>query len=111
MNKVTKYPRTIFKPKAITLVSQLKTFINNLTYNVIIFISSPMPSKISLYLYNLINNRLPWINIVFNLTKYTYYNEKLKAYMHFIDPSSAATLLDNYESEVFLFSHHDLVMQ
>jgi len=62
-----------------------------------------MPSKISLYLYNLINNRYSWINIVFDLTKCTYYNEKLKAYMHFIDPSSAATLLNNYESEVFSF--------
>jgi hypothetical protein len=62
-----------------------------------------MPSKISLYLYNLINNRYSWINIVFDLTKCTYYNEKSKAYMHFIDPSSAATLLNNYESEVFSF--------
>jgi tRNA G37 N-methylase Trm5 len=32
-----------------------------------------------------------------------YYNEKLKVYMCFIDRSSAETLLDNYESEVFSF--------
>jgi hypothetical protein len=62
-----------------------------------------MPVKISYDLYNLINNRYSWINIVFDLTKCTYYNEKLKAYMRFIDRSSAETLLNNYESEVFSF--------
>jgi len=103
MNKVIKHLKSLFKPKAATLVSQLKTFINRLTYSIIIFIVFHVPAKISLYLYNLINNRYSWINIVFDLTKCTYYNEKLKAYMCFIDRSSAETLLDNYESEVFSF--------
>jgi FkbM family methyltransferase len=102
-NIVDQLKTLIFKPKATTLLSQLKTFINKLTYRIIIFIVSLMPVKISYDLYNLINNRYSWINIVFDLTKCTYYNEKLKAYMRFIDRSSAETLLDNYESEVFSF--------
>jgi hypothetical protein len=96
MNKVIKHLKSLFKPKTTALLSQLKTFINKLTYSIVIFISLLMPAKISLYLYNL-NNRYSWINIVFDLTKCTYYNEKLKAYMRFIDRSSAETLLDNYE--------------
>jgi hypothetical protein len=103
MNKVIKHLKFLFKPKATTPISQLKTFINRLTYSIIIFIVFHVPAKISLYLYNLINTRYSWINIVFDLTKCTYYNEKLKAYMCFIDRSSAETLLDNYESEVFSF--------
>jgi hypothetical protein len=103
LNIVDQLNTLIFKPKAATLLSQLKTFINKLTYRIIIFIVSLMPVKISYDLYNLINNRYSWINIVFDLTKCTYYNEKLKAYMRFIDRTSAATLLNNYESEVFSF--------
>jgi len=102
-NIVDQLKTLIFKPKATTLLSQLKTFINKLTYRIIIFIVSLMPVKISYNLYNLINNRYSWINIVFDLTKCMYYNEKLKVYMCFIDRSSAETLLDNYESEVFSF--------
>jgi FkbM family methyltransferase len=103
MNKVIKHLKSLFKPKATTLISQLKTFINRLTYSIIIFIVFHVPAKISLYLYNLINNRYSWTNIVFDLTRCTYYNDKLKAYMCFIDKSTADMLLNNYESEVFSF--------
>jgi FkbM family methyltransferase len=102
MNKVIRHLKSLFKPKATTLVSQFKTFINRLTYSIIIFIIFHIPRKISSKIYNLISEK-SWINIVFDLTKCTYYNEKLKAYMRFIDRSSAETLLDNYESEVFSF--------
>jgi hypothetical protein len=94
----------IFKPKAITLLTQFKTLINRLTFEVIIFIVFHMLRKISSRIYNLILiSEISWHNIVFDLTKYTYYSEKAKAYMYFIDKSTADMLLDDYESEVFSF--------
>jgi FkbM family methyltransferase len=63
-----------------------------------------MLRKISSRIYNLILiSEISWHNIVFDLTKYTYYSEKAKAYMYFIDKSTADMLLDDYESEVFSF--------
>jgi hypothetical protein len=44
----------IFKPKAITLLTQFKTLINRLTFEVIIFIVFHMLRKISSRIYNLI---------------------------------------------------------
>jgi|GEM_PF-727921 len=102
-NKVTEYLRSlIVKPKAATLLMQQKTIINRFTYEIIIFIIFHIPRKMSSKIYNLISEK-SWTNIVFDLTKCTYYNEKLKAYMCFIDRSSSETLLNNYESEVFSF--------
>jgi len=102
-NKVIEYLRSlIVKPKAATLLMQFKTIINRFTYEIIIFIIFHIPRKMSSKIYNLISEK-SWTNIVFDLTKCTYYNAKLKAYMYFIDKSTADMLLDNYESEVFSF--------
>jgi len=102
-NKVTDYLRSLIaKPKAATLLMQFKIIINRFTYETIIFIIFHIPRKISSKIYNLISEK-SWTNIVFGLTKCIYYNEKLKAYMYFIDKSTADMLLNNYESEVFSF--------
>jgi len=45
-----KHLKSLFKPKAITTSIQLKTLINRLTYEVIIFIIFHIPRKVSDYM-------------------------------------------------------------